>query len=425
MDKRDKQKLAEVRAAADRRRVQAESKLKAATLQADQEARIQASLSRRPVGLEVGRVGPLALIAKRAPRLILPEYLPAVEHVLRHEPFVRPLESWKPRGKGRDMLFRSLCEHLLMRYRTPAFLWSGFFPFERRPPTLIPIVVQVAAGESLYKLVKKGELPVPMTKAMCHDLLTKTTSDESVLEGIRRTQVNAMGGDRRLLQAWMETEPGRTIGTVEQETFWATVLHWCAANPMLERNQIGPLTDYIRFKRDEDITFTMKGRSALALLRSMKEWHAGMQAAQRVRANQVADPRTGRVSFGFDQRVTFKHSGIKPGNFDFSNPNRGGENKWFIDEILTGKALMDEGRAMHHCVVSYASRITSGAVSIWSVVHQVSKGAERVLTIEVQNASRSIVQVRGACNRVATGTELNVVQSWAGQNGLVLSIGRW
>lgn len=358
----------------------------------------------------------LGVVVKKAPKLILRENIPAFEQIA-NAVFVRNPEDWKPKGKGRNSLFRSLCEHLLMRYKTPAFLWSGF-QTTGQEKVLGPVVALVASGKGLHQLVKEGTFPVPLTKAMCHDFLTNTTASMTMLEGVRRAQINAFGGGHRLYRAWMGTDPGRSIKTAVEEAFWITVIQWFAANPMLDPNQIGPLTDYIRFKRNEEPAFTMKGRSATALFRSMEQWHKEVNLVNRAGA---------RID-SFDERIVFNRSGFKNGKFDFTyfdKKNRECEDKWFIDEILTGKALKEEGKVMHHCVVSYSGYITKGEASIWSVVHQTNPRAEKVLTLEVRNQIKQVVQMRGVCNRAAEARELNVVQMWAGQNGLTVNCGRW
>ena len=383
-------------------------------------ALIQAALADRHTPTP-NLTGLLAAVVKKAPKLVLKENMSAFEQIA-NSTFIRSPEEWKPKGKGRDSLFRSLCEHLLMRYKTPAFLWSGFqAPGQEK--VLGPVVALVASGKSLHQLVKDGTFPVPLTKAMCHDFLTGTTANMSMVEGIRRAQVNAFGGDKRLFHAWMGTDPGRALKAAPDEAFWMTVIQWFAANPMLDPNQIGPLTDYIRYKRNEEPAFAMKGRSATALLRSMELWHAEGNRIQR------ANARLGNGwGSSFDTRVVYNKSGFRNGKFDFSyydKKNHLQEDKWFIDEILTGKALAEEGKAMHHCVVSYSGYIAKGETSIWSMIHQTNPCAEHALTLEVKNAIKQIVQIRGVCNRSAEARELNVVQMWAGQNGLIVNAGRW
>ena len=60
-------------------------------------------------------------------------------------------------------------------------------------------------------------------------------------------------------------------------------------------------------------------------------------------------------------------------------------------ELGTSLDLAFEGAAMRHCVASYSSRAQTGAVSLWSV----RVDGEQRLTVEIHNASRQIVQVRG------------------------------
>lgn len=415
--------LANIRRDADEKRRLKEVKLRQEAIKRQTEADLQASLA-APRTLKVsdgflGVSGTLRIVTKKAPRLIDGEYLVALRNLNQYETsFVRKPEDWKPSGKGRNSLFRSLCEHLLMRYQTPPFLWTGFFGTGRTQGTLSNVTVKLAQGESLNKLIKQGALPVPLTKAMAHSFLTETTSGMGMLEGIRRAQVKALGGDGRILRAWMDTDQGRALQTEPEEAYWMTVIQWFAANPMLDTNQIGPMVDYIRFRRNEDINFSMKGRAPLALIRSMQEWHANLQANRAAGGGSL-----------YDLRVVYSPSGFKPGVFDMSyrpNPPHGAlvENKWFVDEILSAKALSEEGKKMHHCVLSYSPHISGGDTSIWTVVHQTTFQAEKVLTLEVRNANRSIVQIRGVCNRQALPSEMDIVQKWAALNSMAVT-SRW
>lgn len=428
--------LANIRRDADEKRRLKEVKLRQEAIKRQTEADLQASLAKRTgttqdlIKKAVARVPQaysgteqinhlLGMIAKKAPRLLQGDYIEALEGLsLYGSSFVRKPSDWKPVGKGRDSLFRSLCEHLLMQYRMPPFLWSCFFHSGRTRSILSSVAVSLAGGESLNKLVKQKTLPVPLTKAMAHSFLAETTSGMGMMEGLRRTQIKALGGDSRLLRAWMKTNQGREILTAEQEAFWTTVLQWFAANPMLDTNQIGPMVDYIQFRRNEDISFSMKGRAPLALMRSMQEWHANLQANRA----------TGGGSL-YDLRAVYSPSGFKAGVFDMSyrpNPPHGAlvENKWFVDEILSAKALSEEGKKMHHCVLSYSPYISRGDTSIWTVVHQTTFQAEKVLTLEVRNANRSIVQIRGVCNRQALPSEMDIVQKWAALNSMAVT-SRW
>jgi hypothetical protein len=81
--------------------------------------------------------------------------------------------------------------------------------------------------------------------------------------------------------------------------------------------------------------------------------------------------------------------------------------------VLSGQDLIDNGRALKHCVSSYARSCASGACSIWSLESRI--GTERraapVLTVEV-DAKRVVVQVRGLANRRPDEQEKAMVETW-------------
>jgi hypothetical protein len=53
------------------------------------------------------------------------------------------------------------------------------------------------------------------------------------------------------------------------------------------------------------------------------------------------------------------------------------------------------------------------------------RGRWALLTIEVRNEIRRIVQARGRFNRTATREEHAILMRWAGMNGLEPALGRW
>ena len=93
---------------------------------------------------------------------------------------------------------------------------------------------------------------------------------------------------------------------------------------------------------------------------------------------------------------------------------------WVIRELLSTAELIAEGRAMQHCVASYAHACTKGHCSIWAMELHTRSGVEKRQTIEVTR-QRTIVQSRGKANRLPTARELNVLRRWADTNNLTLS----
>lgn len=326
-------------------------------------------------------------------------YAKGVADLLKLEPF-RKLSEWKPQGKSAEALFRSLGGHLLAKYPVPPFLWSGFFGDSNRR-LFIPLIQHVARGGSLVEYIKTQNFPVKLTRKLCHEFL-KSPSDLSVVPALRRVQIRDLGGDGRLLAAILATPLGTALGANQEEEFNQGMFAWFAKQPMLDPQQIAPMIDYIRFCRNQDLAYSLKGRTALTVMRGMEAWHA----------------ETARAGVrGYKGAAVFKPSGFPSAEYDFS---RGDDHVeiWRIAEILTAKDLAAEGKRQNHCVFSYTRQIEQGTCSIWTLTKEDNKsraehgGIWHMLTLEVRNDLRSVVQARGRFNRPATAHELNIIQRW-------------
>jgi hypothetical protein len=290
----------------------------------------------------------------------------------------------------------------------PSFLWSALLGGDGRGG-LVEVALHLASGGSLFEAVKTGLMPVPLTRRMCHEVLVRG-GEGTFLDVVRRVQVKAIGGDGRLLRAWLNTEAGGRLQDRQGEVFWQTVLAWFGANPILPTSEIGPLVDYIALRRRQDPAFSMKGRGALALLRGMREWHGALARERDVR------------------RRVFTPSGFGAVDLDRSRKGKNGERLkelWHVREVLDSAALADEGRAMGHCVYSYANSIERGECSIWTLTLEDGTGHWRRLTIEVRNTARRIVQARGRLNKMPQSLDLIPLEVWASQNRLEVAIARW
>ena len=369
---------------------------------------VERLLAEEAGGAGARRLGELlGRVAEHAPRLARENTVAALR-LLADADWVRPPATWRPSGKSQERLFRSLAEHLLARYPMPPFLWSAFFADEDAT-MLSRIAVHVGAGGSLYEAVRSGLMPVPLTRAMCHELLARS-GGARFLDNVRRVQVKAAGGDGRLFHAWVVTRAGRRLHSRADEEFWRTVLAWLAANPMLPEGEVGPLVDYIEHRRAETPGFSVKGRSVLAMVRGMREWHGHLARAQAA---------AGR---------TFRPSGLQPMDINWSRRDARGNHVveiWHLREIVDAAALADEGRVMGHCVYSYARLIESGECSIWTLTLEDNTGHWRRLTIEVRPSLRQIVQARGRFNRPPEPRDALALDAWATRNKLRVSAGRW
>jgi len=330
-------------------------------------------------------------------------------------PHVRPIEDWIPKGKGANTQFLSLIDHVLVQYRMPRFFYGLFEEAHRkhrRPHYIGPdgqqrlldefqdiyLWTRIAQGESLYKLIKSGEWPVPLTKRMCH-MLMNLKGKFGLVEAVRRVQVEAFGGDLRLWGALRNSPLGLRFHDFE-EPFRATVIQWFCNQSMVDPELVGPLLDYIlHLRREGGDEFAMKGRSLLALMRGMERWHHELAHSQKING------------------TVFNRSGYEPGMWEKKEKLPGGATQthlWTMTEIQSSKALAAEGRQMRHCVYSYGHSIESGKTSIWSLC----RDDDRMLTVEVSNTHEAIVQARGHSNRLPTKVEANYLRLWARENCL-------
>lgn len=317
-----------------------------------------------------------------------------------HELWIRPLEDWRPACRNPARQFGSLLRHLLARYRVPGFLDSLFF-------TAGP-----AGAEQWFHHVGTGQnirtapgLLVSLTKRMAHYFL-EAPDHCDVVRALRWGQVVGLGGSPRLAHVLVQTNLGRQLWPREDEEWWVSVLQWLVNQPMLDPVHVGPIVDYVHYRRYEaeepPADFSMKGRSAAALLRLVEEWHRDMRWRRKL------------------EHRCFQPSGLRGGSW--TTEKRGLLKTWSFEEILDSTTLAQEGQAMKHCVVTYIWSVQSGESSIWSMKVDQYGTPERALTVEVDVDERAIVQARGKCNRFPTPEEMQVLRWWAEQNYLTVSL---
>jgi hypothetical protein len=235
-----------------------------------------------------------------------------------------------------------------------------------------------------------------------------------IISALRWGQVRALGGSERLARAVINT----SLREVQQdEPFWLSVVQFLVANPMLDPHQIGPIVDWIRNQRfvaaprrvvngvicGGDIPqpgLSMKGRKVESVLRQVERWHRELNRSTTERSTM------------------WPTCGI-PG-YERLEGTEGSQTIVRIDEILTSAELQQEGRAMCHCVASYARSCAGGNAAIYSLTRDNGRGHERRLTIELDVRSKRIVQARGRFNAPPSGLDERYLRNWATTVGLAI-----
>jgi len=339
----------------------------------------------------------LSVVKERSPVLVVPELLPVLRLVAAL-PHARDVNDWAPRAKGRTGRLSSLFEHLFATVPVPSVVWAGLFDDAR---IIAPLVVWLASGGSFFQYAK-SRLPIPLTRKACHVALG-LRSESSLLRAIRKAQVLALANDAALAHAWASSVHAANISSPEKETFFSSFLEWLVTRAP-RNDDVAIMLDYAAERFTENAKFSMKGRTIDAFLRDARAWHV-----------ELAKLRMVRQSF-------FRPSGFKPFIIVKNDPVR---TVWRVEEILDAKSLFEEGRRMGHCVYSYGGAVQSGTTSIWIMTMEDGKGPTgrwAMLTIEVRNQTRSIVQARGRFNRMPTQDERTILARFAAQNGLMVAI---
>jgi hypothetical protein len=329
---------------------------------------------------------------------------------LHHADWLRPVETWCPPKLNAWPQFSSLANHLLARYPIPAFMTSVWF--EQPHGQCLPQhewFKHLGRGQD----IRTASLPLCLTKAMAYQF-TQAPHHLSAVQAIRWAQVRGLGGSKELARTVVGSRLGKIL---ENEDFWKSVLHFFINHPSLDLAQIGPIVDFLqhqRFEWREAVSqngvfakqppprpdYSMKGRTVASVMRQVEEWHKllGLQTHHCC--------------------LSWPHSRFRDFRLVEGSEALGNMRVWTITEILTGRELIVEGRAMRHCVATYAEQCARRHASIWSMKVENQRGQHRVLTIEVNPTTRMVCQARRKCNGFPQPGEREIVERWVAQEGL-------
>lgn len=328
----------------------------------------------------------------------------------RPDAWLRPVTTWKAKSHNDGKRFASLARHLYAAFEVPRFMDRVWFTGGTREQDWFR---HIGAGKNIR--TAEG-LPIAMNKRIAHHFLQAPDS-YSVEAAFRWGQVASLDGDPGLADALRET---RLVRDFRDDPFWLSVIRFFVDNPMLDRAHVNPIIDYIWNQRYEPVivfvergvaeerppeqpNFTMRGRTAEALVRAVDAWHG----------------RLGREQSGGD--LQWRKSAVP--DFVLQEGSAAGKEMrvWRIRELVSSKELVAEGRQQGHCVASYARSCHQGKCSIWALELQTFDGVEKRVTIEVGLPQGEVRQVRGARNRRASREEMQVVHNWASQNGVTVA----
>ena len=160
----------------------------------------------------------------------------------------------------------------------------------------------------------------------------------------------------------------------------------------------------------------MHGREPNTLMTMIDRWHEELAREVRVQPAPIHANAPARINAPVytyaPAPLSWSSCGIKP--FEY----RQNQEKYYIRELTTKKELFEEGKDMHHCVGSYASRCGTGDIAIFSMTHANKKTAERLVTIELDLQSKTVSQARRCLNATPLPEERRIMGLWIKDNNL-------
>lgn len=316
-------------------------------------------------------------------------------------PWIDDPGTWRPDGKGLTTAYRSLLAHVLGRCRISQHLWDMTLVYDglgaKSAKRTMRFVAHLARGCSPRGLVGGELVPPPLSRRMLH-LLVNPPRPMPLVAVARRAQVLGYGGTEALARCLKGTHLAEFRC---HEEHWATVIHWLCRQSDLHLRDVGPFIDLFAARLAAGAPVSIKGRTVTSMRRLVREWHCELAQIREF------------------EHMDFRPAGLTGGAWTVKRQVNGAIvpfERWSMQEILTARDLVVEGRAMRHCVASYRDLVISGRASIWSL----TCNDQRRLTLEVDNRRQAIVQVRGRANRMPRGGEGKFIRAWARRNRLEL-----
>ncbi len=321
--------------------------------------------------------------------------------------WLRDINDWAPTSHNVFRQFSALSRYLLSHYQIPTFLDQVWYTGKTIEQCWF---IHLGKGKNIRTARK---LPIEVTKKMAH-LFLQAPADSNINSAFRYAQIKSAGGSNELVRAINGTRLARTF---KDDEFWQSVIRFFINNPMLDYTHVNPIVDYIWNERyvprvefiargeareigPAQPNFSMRGRSVATLLRNVALWHRQLGIEAKSKNLQW-------------QRSTFD-------DYKFIEGEEGRKNMkiWTIRELVSSRELHAEGRQQKHCVASYAHSCSKGISSIWTMDVQNYESHQKKVTIEIDLKYKTICQIRGKENRLATDIEMSVINRWAMKENL-------
>jgi hypothetical protein len=299
--------------------------------------------------------------------------------------WLRSPQTWNGQSK------ESLVDHIFIKYKVPGFLykeWNRELD-EIRYKWLVWFIL-LGQGGSLKRASEYFQWNIP---SRFHKLLFDVPSEASPLEACIFAEVKRLGGSeidfgRLINNHAFVIDPTEISSDENHAKFWYDTVRWLINNSNeITDDQAGLILEWAMHEYTEaecgrGRPFSWKGRRLRSVLERSNEY-------DRQRSLPYSNYKWNKHGWDLEYEEAPAH-------------------KWTFIELTSGKDLYLEGKAMRHCVSSYAGRCASGHSAIVSLRCNV----ERRVTIEINPRTLQIVQIKGTYNRNPDKKDQQIISFW-------------
>jgi hypothetical protein len=239
--------------------------------------------------------------------------------------------------------------------------------------------------------------------------------DLTLPQMLRYGQFIGMGVSEKLTTVAVRTQLGRSHA---DDAAAVAVARFLALNDDTRRRDVQQIVDYVVARRRgfEEIAaqpnFTLGRRNPRTVMWEIRRWNEEVNRIRHAPQRAWASCGIG----GFEQIVIDEHFEVM---------------RWAIVELTDSSELAAEGRAMRHCVATFAWSCAQGECAIFALRGDDCAGAggfggavRHVATMEVALSSRAIAQCQGPCNGRVDAKAMEIIARWAALRGVDLAKAR-
>lgn len=331
--------------------------------------------------------------------------------------------SWTPSTSlAPEDQWSDLVRHLFGRYPLPRFFDSAW---------LVPGCARYLERDWFCHLAQGGSWrkahhmpPSITTKALHHAM--SAPDHLTIRQALRWGQLSALAASPELTEQVLASP---MVKELSNDAVWSRLFEKLTASRDFDPREFGIISDLLLDLVRQDQW--QRARSLVALPLAELRRHCYRRWREILRFAQADGVRL-RDDDLFRQGLRMELLHIAraswnpmPNMLPFEavrDDDHGSPSRWTIHERHTQAQLLREGDRLRHCVGWYWRRCKRGKSAIFSlVVWQGDRALPRV-TIEVDRASRRIVQIRAKYNDYPGALETELISRWAAENDLRIAV---